>query len=229
MKIAIMQPYLFPYLGYFQMIRAVDAFVIYDDVNYINRGWINRNNILAQGAAQRLTLELECASQNKFINEIIVGCNNDKLLKTIRHNYAKAPNFAVVFPMIEEILMQSEKNLACFLGFGLKQLCSYLGLKSEWYVSSTLNKNNALRGQDKILAICEELGAEQYVNMPGGKALYEKELFAGRNIRLSFIQPKPVSYSQFSNDFVANLSIIDVLMFNDKEQCAKLLEEYELV
>lgn len=229
MKVAIMQPYLFPYLGYFQLIRAVDAFVVYDDVNYINRGWINRNNILAQGAAQRLTLELESASQNKYINEIVVGNKGAKVLKAIRHNYGRAPYFIAVYPVVEKILMQPERNLACFLNYGLQQVCSYLGLNPAWHMSSSLNKNNALRGQDKILAICEELSAKQYINMPGGKGLYDSELFAGRNMQLSFIQPKPVSYNQFGNEFVANLSIIDVLMFNNKEQCAKLLGEYELV
>lgn len=229
MKLAVMQPYLFPYLGYFQLIRAVDTFVIYDDVNFINRGWINRNNILAQGKAHLFTLELEGASQNKFINEIAVVGNPEKLLKTIRQSYSKAPHFAVVFPLIEDILNQQDKHLARFLGYQLRQLCDYLGLHPKWHASSTLKKENGLRGQDKVLAICEELGATHYINVPGGKSLYDREAFASRGMRLSFIQPKAVSYRQFGNEFVPNLSIIDVMMFNDKEQCARLLEEYELV
>jgi len=229
MKLAIMQPYLFPYLGYFQLIRAVDTFVVYDDVNFINRGWVNRNNILAQGKAQLFTMELEGASQNKLINEIGVAGRNDKLLKSIRQSYSKAPRFKEVFPLIEDALNQSERNLARFLDYQLRQICSYLELSPQWHISSDLEKDNRLRGQDKILAICEELGATHYINVPGGKELYDRQSFEARNMELSFIQPRPISYAQIGQDYVPHLSIIDVMMFNDREQCARLLEEYDLV
>jgi hypothetical protein len=228
MKLAIMQPYLFPYLGYFQLIRAVDAFVVYDDVNYIKGGWINRNLILAQGSKQLITLPLQGASPNQLINQVAVGGRPEKLLETIRHCYAKAPQFSTVFPLVEKILLQEEKNLARFLDQSLRLVCEHLGLHPRWHVSSVLNKDNELRGQDKVLVICKELGATHYINVPGGKALYDQETFASRGVRLSFIQPKAVSYRQFANEFVPNLSIIDVMMFNDQEHCRKLLEEYEL-
>lgn len=229
MKLAIMQPYLFPYLGYFQLIRAVDTFVVYDDVNYIKGGWINRNFILAQGDKQLITLPLKGASPNLLINQITVNDRRDKLIETIRHSYGRAPQFAVVFPLVEDILKQQEKSLAHFLDYQLRQLCDYLDLHPKWHISSALKKNNELRGQEKVLAICEELGATHYINVPGGKSLYDREAFASRRIQLSFIQPKVVSYCQFGNEFVPNLSIIDVLMFNGKKQCAELLEEYDLV
>lgn len=228
MKLAIMQPYLFPYLGYFQLIRAVDAFVVFDDVNYINRGWINRNNILSQGEPRRFTLELVGASQNKLINGIEVTGRDNKLLKSIRQSYGKAPYFSEVFSLIEGVFQHPEKNLARRLDFQLRQVCSYLGLKPQWYISSELKKDSALRGQEKILAICHELGGSHYINMPGGKELYDREIFAASGIQLSFLQPNPVTYQQFGV-FVPNLSIIDVMMFNSQEQCTKLLEEYELV
>jgi hypothetical protein len=229
MKLAIMQPYLFPYLGYFQLIRAVDAFVVYDDVNYIKGGWINRNFILAQGDKQLFTLSLQGASPNLLINQVSVGSNQNKLIENIRHCYSKAPRFTAVFPLFESILKQQEKNLARFLDHQLRQICDYLGLHPKWYISSTLMKDNGLRGQEKVLAICEELGATHYINMPGGKSLYDRETFTSQGMQLSFIQPNAVDYPQISDEFVPNLSIIDVMMFNDKEQCAKLLEEYELV
>lgn len=229
MKLAIMQPYLFPYLGYFQLIRAVDAFVVYDDVNYIKGGWINRNFILAQGGKQLITLPLQGASPNLLINQVQVGGRPVKLLETIRHCYGSAPQFGKVFPLLEGIFLQQEKNLARFLDRELRQVCDYLGLHPEWHVSSTLKKNNNLCGQDKVLAICEELGASQYINVPGGKELYDREDFARRGLQLSFIQPCPVEYRQLGKSYVPNLSIIDVMMFNDQPQCAKLLEEYALV
>jgi hypothetical protein len=228
MKLAIMQPYLFPYLGYFQLIQAVDAFVVYEDVNFINRGWINRNNILVQGKPHLFTLDLVGASQNKLVNAISVGTNSEKLLKTIRQSYIKAPMFASVFPLVEDILVQQEKNLARFLEYQLRVVCEYLGLYPRWHVSSQLSKNPALRGQAKVLAICEALGASHYINAPGGGALYDKDVFAKCGVQLSFIKPKAVSYQQYGNEFVPNLSIIDVLMFNSREQCGKLLGEYEL-
>lgn len=229
MKLAIMQPYLFPYLAYFQLIRAVDAFVVYDDVNYIKGGWINRNYILAQGGKQRITLQVHGASPNLFINQISVGGGQVKLLKTIRQCYAKAPQFWAVFPLIEEILLQREKNLARYLNYSLRLICDYLGLYPKWYISSDLNKNNSLRGLDKVLAICAELGAAHYINALGGKELYNHEDFALRGLQLSFIQQCPVGYIQVGNSFMPNLSIIDVMMFNDQNRCARLLDEYEFV
>lgn len=229
MRLAIMQPYLFPYLGYFQLIRAVDAFVVYDDVNYIKGGWINRNYILAQGNKLLVTLPLQGASPNQLINQVAVGSRQEKMLETIRHCYAKAPQFSTVFPLVEEIILQQEKNLASFLDHGLRRICEHLGLQPRWHISSALNKDNKLRGPEKVLAICEELGATHYINVPGGKELYDREDFARRGLQLSFIQPRPVAYRQFGDAFVPNLSIIDVMMFNDQEQCRKLLEEYELV
>ena len=228
MKLAVMQPYLFPYLGYFQLIRAVDAFVVYDDVNYIKGGWINRNCILAQGSKELVTLQLHRASPNLLINQIEIAGNSEKLLKPIRQRYSKAPQFGAVFPLLESIFLQQERNLACFLGHGLRRVCDYLGLHPEWHISSALKKDNDLRGQDKVLAICEELGATHYINMPGGKALYDHAEFARRDLRLSFIKPRLVEYRQFGKPFVPNLSIIDVMMFNNQSQCARLLEGHDL-
>jgi hypothetical protein len=229
MKLAIMQPYLFPYLGYFQLIRAADAFVVYDDVNYIKGGWINRNKINNQGKTQLITLEIIGGSPNKLINQILVGNNQVKFLKSLKQNYSKAPEFSSVFPLLEEILMQQERNLASFLYYGLQRIGDYLDLHPQWRMASSLHKNNALRGQEKVLAICEELKATHYINLPGGEALYDRECFSKRGIHLSFIHPRPVNYNQFAREFVPNLSIIDVMMFNDKEACSRLLHDYEVI
>lgn len=228
MKLAIMQPYFFPYLGYFQLIHAVDEFVIYDDVNFIKGGWINRNYILGNGGKQLVTLPLKGASPNKLINQVEVSVQH-KIRQSIRQNYGKAPHFNAVYPIIEDILAQLEKNLARFLDYQLCHVCDYLSLRPRWHTSSALNKDNGLRGQDKVLSICGELGATHYINLSGGKALYDQQSFISQGLDLSFIQPRVVKYPQFGMDFVPNLSIIDVMMFNDREQCATLLKEYELV
>lgn len=229
MNIAIMQPYLFPYLGYFQLIQATNIFVVYDDVNFIKGGWINRNYIIGNSDKHRITLPLIGASPNKLINQIEIS-SQQKILQTIRHNYRKAPQFEAVYPVLVEILSQKTDNLAVFLDYQLRYLCSYLGIERKiWIVSSDIKKDPELRGEDRVLAICEELGGTHYINMPGGKHLYKSLHFSKRGLQLSFLEPQPIHYQQFGNQFEPNLSIIDVMMFNDISQCAKLLKKYNLV
>jgi hypothetical protein len=223
-----MQPYLFPYLGYFQLIRAVEAFVIYDDVNYIKGGWINRNYILANGTRQLITLPLRGASPNKLINEVQVGSQH-KILKSLQHNYRNATYFDTVYPILEDILSQKELNLARFLDYQLRRICEYMGLHPKWYISSAIVKDIGLHGQEKIISICEKLVATHYINASGGKDLYDPLMFEKRGLKLSFVQPSAVRYRQFGSGFVPNLSVIDVMMFNEREQCARLLGEYDLV
>ena len=229
MKLAVMQPYFFPYIGYWQLISAVDTFVIYDDVNYIKQGWINRNNIIGNDSNQLISLQVIGASSFKLINEIEVGNNSSKIIKTIQQTYKKAPYYENIFPLLQTILQCEEKKLAKFLSFSIREICTYLEIKATISISSELVKNNELKGQDKILDICKILQAKQYINASGGQELYQKEIFSQQGFELSFIKSKPVEYPQFKMPFVANLSIIDVLMFNDKEKVKQYLTEYELV
>jgi hypothetical protein len=225
-----MQPYLFPYIGYFQLIHAVDTFVVFDDVNFIKRGWINRNNILMNGKSHLFTMELEGSSQNKLINQIDILERNEKLLRSIQCCYSKAPYFRQVFPVIEDILNQKESNLASFLDYQLRVICNFFSISPKWHISSSLRKDTSLRGQDKILALCEELHATHYINLLGGKELYDRQSFVTRGIELSFIQPKLITYLQFNNEFVPQLSIIDVMMFNSLESIqSSLLKSYDLL
>jgi WbqC-like protein len=229
MKLAIMQPYFFPYIGYWQLISAVDTFVIFDDVNFIKQGWINRNTIIGNDSNHLISLQLIGASSFKLINEVIVGNNAQKILKTVEQTYKKAPYFEKVYPLIQEVLLNEEKNLAKFLIFSITKLCVYLEIKTNITVSSELIKNNDLKGQDKILNICEVLKAKQYINAIGGQELYQKKAFHQQSIELLFIKNKPTAYPQFQSPFIPNLSIIDVMMFNDKEQIKQYLTEFELI
>jgi len=229
MRLAIMQPYLFPYIGYFQLIQAVDVFVVYDDVNFIKGGWINRNFILSQGKKSRITLQLQGASPNLLINQVLVGTNKVKLLKSIQQSYSKAPQFYLVYPLFEEILLHEETNLAKFIDYGLRRICNYLGITPKWYLSSDLKKDPTLCGHDKVLSICAELGASEYVNVSSGRSLYDRDIFSNHGVKLSFIEPKNFEYSQFGGKFEPNLSMIDIMMFNDKAKINKLLGLYELV
>ena len=230
MKLAIMQPYFLPYIGYFQLIKAVDKYVIFDDVNFIKKWWITRNNILLDGKSFLFTLTLLEASQNKHINEIIVSNGQSKILKTISIAYKKAPYFSSVFPMIEKIFDYENKNLAQYVGNSIIHISDYLRLDTEFVYSSDIKeKDTSLKSQHKILNICKVLGASEYINAIGGVNLYSKELFEEHNIKLSFLKTQPIEYKQFNECFVPNLSILDVLMFNSVEQTNELLNQFELV
>jgi hypothetical protein len=229
MTVAIMQPYFFPYIGYFQLINSVDSFVFYDDVNYIKQGWINRNRILLNGANHMLTLQVVSSSSFKKINEITVGNKNSKILKTIVQAYIKAPYFNETFPLIENILLYTEKNLAKFIQNAIVQISSHLEINTKLIVSSHIDKNLELRGKDKVISICKQLGATRYINSIGGQQLYDKKEFQDAGIQLCFIKPKLVEYKQLNNSFIPGLSILDVLMFNGKNKTKDLLTEFELV
>ena len=230
MKSGIMQPYFLPYIGYFQLIKAVDKYVIYDDVNFIKRGWINRNNILLNGQSFLFTLTLLEASQNKLINEIFVSEDYTKLLKTIQTAYQKAPHFSSVFPLVEQIFEYKNKNLAKFVGNSISEIANYLRFDTELIYSSDIQeKNSLLKAQDKILNICKVIGATEYINAIGGIELYSKDRFVECNIQLSFLKTQPIEYKQFNHLFVPNLSILDVLMFNSVEETNELLEKFELL
>lgn len=227
-----MQPYFFPYIGYFQLINAVDIFVIYDDVNFIKKGWINKNNILVNEKQFLFSIDLKGASQNRLINEIEIDYNShwkEDLLKTIRFAYARAPFFENVFPLVKNIVEHNEISVSKLVSYSLQKICDFLSIKTQTVISSDLNKNNSLRGQDKIIEICKKLNATTYINAVGGLTLYDKELFLRHNISLNFIKTNPINYSQFKENFIPHLSIIDVMMFNSPERIKDFLNECELI
>lgn len=230
MKLGIMQPYFFPYIGYWQLINAVDKYVIYDDVNFIKGGWINRNRILLNGSGKMINIQMHKGSPNKLINQIEVLDNPiyvKKLLKTIESCYLKAPYFHKVYPIIEEIVTRGERNLACYLEYSIRQICEYLSINTELIISSNIMKNNELKGKDKVIEICKLLGADEYYNSIGGQDLYSYEEFNIKHIKLNFLQTEKIEYQQFNNEFIPNLSIIDVMMFNSVQEIKSILECYE--
>jgi len=229
MKIGIMQPYFFPYIGYWQLIQAVDRFVIFDDVNYIKGGWINRNYVLVGGKRALITLETRGASPNQLINAVQVGGNRGKLLKTLTQNYSKAPCYAQNFPLIRALLEHEECNLAAYLIHIIREVCKFLNIRAEILVSSDLPKDSTLKGQDKVISICQMLGAEWYINAIGGRELYQPGRFSQSSIQLRFLQSESVSYRQFGQDFEPWLSIIDILMFNPLQTIQDMLSRYQLV
>ncbi|GAB2556780.1 WbqC family protein [Spirosoma areae] len=231
MTLAIMQPYFLPYIGYMQLMSAVDTFVLYDDVGFINRGWINRNKLLINGQEYLFTVPLRDASQNKLINEVHLADDpkwRSKLLKTVEQGYRKAPFYGTVMPITEKIINFTTDSIAELVYFSLVELNQFLGLTTRLVKSSTMYENADLKAQERILNICQREQATRYINPIGGSGLYDKPTFAGAGIELQFIKSKSVEYAQLKNKFVPWLSIIDVLMFNDKAAVLTMLGEYEL-
>lgn len=230
-KLAIMQPYFFPYIGYFQLIAAVDKFVIYDDVNFINKGWINRNNILINGKAGLISVPLKGASQNKLIKDIAPVSENkwrNTLLKTIEQNYKKAPMYSSVYPLLQYLINDEAETISELNYKGIKAVCYYLNISTTLIPSSVVYGNSDLKGQFRILDICIKENAQHYINPVGGMELYNREVFNKEGISLSFIRSEPSPYKQLTNEFIPALSIIDVLMFNDLEQVKILLNQFNL-
>jgi hypothetical protein len=231
-RAAIMQPYFFPYIGYFQLIAAVDLFIIYDNIKYTKKGWINRNRILLNGRDMPFTLPLKGASDFLDLREreVAADFDRDKLVNQLRGAYAKAPQFKRMFPVLEEILRHPEANLFEFLRNSIIRMCDIIGITTRIVVSSTIAIDHELKSQDKVLALCQAVNAQAYVNAIGGMELYSKEEFRARGIELSFIRSKPFVYPQFGADFVPWLSIIDVLMFNSPESIRECIRSnFELI
>ena len=232
MKVGIMQPYFMPYMGYWQLLAAVDRYVVYDDVNFIKQGWVNRNRILVNGKPGYINVPMLGAGSSRKINEI--GVNNDmrlvrKNLRMIGNLYGKAPYYREVSALLEAVLSCGKDNLAEYLTESIKAVCGYLGIGTELVISSSLDKDCSLKGQDKVLEICRLLGADEYYNAIGGRELYSGGVFAEKGISLKFLQTDDLEYGQFGQGFVGNLSIIDVMMFNSVREIKEMLEKYTLV
>ena len=230
MKVAIMQPYFFPYIGYFQLINAVDKFVVYDNIQFTKKGWINRNRILVNGNDEYITLPLKKDSDflNIYQRSLAASFNEDKkkLLRKIEIIYKKAPEFKNVFPLIEKVLLYHEENLFQFIYHSIITVCDFLHINTEIIISSAIPVDHSLKSQEKVLVICKVLGATTYINPAGGVALYSKPVFEESNISLQFLQSATIEYTQFGNTFIPRLSIIDVLMFNDKEKTKEYLNTF---
>lgn len=219
MRLGIMQPYFLPYLGYFQLMTSTDRFVYYDDVAYIKQGWINRNNMLLNGQSHLFTLELKGASSFKKINDIEVGGNRMKLLKTFQQAYIKYPYFKDVEPLLVRIFECKLTNLFNYILETHLDIFHYLSIDVNYLVSSAINKDDNLKGKDKVIDICKNLGATSYVNAIGGQHLYSKDDFRKENIELYFLK----------SGNIPRLSIIDVMMNYPPEYIRNMLNDYELI
>lgn len=231
-KVGIMQPYFLPYVGYFQLISAVDIFVLYDNIKYTKKGWINRNRMLRNNQEVIFSLPLKNASDQTYIADRLISDEFDgqKLYRQFEAAYKKAPYFSAVQPLLQEILSSKERNLFQFLSVSVKIICRYLEISTRILTSSDFESQPQLSGQERVISICRDLQATQYINPIGGVALYSKDAFIQHGIALHFLQSRYPSYTQFGADFLPWLSIIDVLMFNSRDSLmSQLPTEFELI
>jgi hypothetical protein len=235
MKIAIMQPYFFPYIGQFQLIQAADRFILCDDVQYIRHGWINRNRILKPGEGyQYIIVPVSKHPGGTPIKDVTVANGHDwkkTILRQVEHYRKAAPYYTTVQKILSDCLAPEETSIARLNGHCLKAVCDYIGIPFTLEISSELklDYSNVNSTEEWALRICEQLGASAYYNPPGGMELYKKERFSKSNMGLNFVKPHLKQYDQHRRDFIPGLSIIDIMMFNAPAEIRAMLNDYQLL
>lgn len=226
-----MQPYFLPYIGYWQLLSIVDRFVLYDNIKYTKKGWINRNRFLRDGKDASFTIPLKNASDSLDIVDRSVAGDFDRgrLLNQLAGSYRKAPMFSSVFPVIEKIIGATQTNLFDYIHHSILVMAEFLDIRTPIVISSTVAIDHGLRAEGKVIALCKALGSDRYVNAIGGRELYARSAFVEQGIALEFVKTRPIQYRQYDHSFVPNLSIIDVMMFNPRETVRTMLAEYDLV
>ncbi len=228
-----MQPYLFPYIGYFHLINSVDEFVIYDDVQWMKGGWINRNRILGAEGPEYITLPIQKDSYKKNINERqfteLIDVAKEDILERMQEDYREAPYFEDTFSFVKKCFDNNERNASRFISSTIRDCSKHLGLKTDFIESSTLKIKEGLRAQERVIYINKILESDQYNNAIGGRELYNKSVFRENSIDLYFVEPQLEAYNQGRDNFYPGLSIIDVMMFNSPKKINKMLRDYQLV
>ena len=234
MKVALMQPYFLPYIGYWQLIKAVDTFVIYDDVQYIKQGWVNRNRCIVSGKVSYFTLPVSKGSMNDLIKEKTIQSQwfnkeREKFIKSLMQNYGKSQYKSLLVKIVEIIRFDSIE-LADFLEHTISEICLLLDINTVITRSSKINHNRLLAREKRVIEICKSLEAKQYINSIGGLDLYSKEEFKESGIDLKFIKSTLIPYEQIScNSFEPYLSILDVLLNCGAKTTISMLDEFELM
>ena len=234
MNLAIMQPYLFPYIGYFQLIHAADKFVFYDDVNFIKQGWINRNRILQSGEPNYFTLPVKNISSftkiaDTQIDDRAYALWRNKFFKTLFFSYSKAPHYNEVIDLIQNSVNSEAVSVNEVTKKSVNDIANYLDIKTAIVNSSAVYVNSELSAQQRVIDICKKEKVTTYINVSGGMSLYSYDDFLKEGIELKFIKTNTISYSQFNKPFHASLSVIDMLMFCSKEQVQFFLNDYSFI
>jgi hypothetical protein len=232
MSVAVMQPYLFPYLGYYQLVESSDVFVFYDDVDFIKRGWINRNKILLNDAEFGFSVPcLRPVYQTKICNVSVDydSFSINKFFKTLHHAYAKMENFQSVNAELEKFFSVKYENIGAMAAASISLVFDYVNVEKKFYFSSQKNyQNQHLSRAERLMDIVKKEHSNVYINAIGGTSLYQKDDFLKEGVELKFLKPELNIYPQISKSFLPGLSIIDVLMMCPKDDVRKMLQDYTL-
>ncbi len=230
MNIAIMQPYFLPYLGYWQLLSAVDKFIIYDNIQYTKKGWFNRNYILSQGEKKLFSLPLQKASDYLNVDQRTLAANHkqeaEKNLRIIKTSYKDSAFFQETYALIEQIFLYPDNNLFRYIANSILQIKAHLAIQTELLVSSEIPIDHNLKSEQKVIALCRQLQAKSYINPPGGVQLYNAKNFTEHGIELLFLEPQCPVYPQPAAEFQSHLSIIDLLMCVGKDSARQMLSSY---
>lgn len=231
MKLAVMQPYLFPYIGYYQLAYCSDMFIFYDDVTYIKNGYINRNSILTKNGRQLFTLPVNKASSFTLIKDLEFSKNEKKILSSIQQAYSKSPYFSDVYPIIEKVFKSENRNVAYMTSQSIIEIFKYLEVEFKYTYASLVEYDNTQDAKNKLYQFCDIFNSNEYINTIGGKDLYKKDEFIKQGIELRFISSCEFEYNQFNNnsDFESNLSMIDILMNESKKDIIKKLNLFRMI
>lgn len=228
-----MQPYFLPYIGYFQLIHAVDEFIVYDNIQFSKKGWFHRNRMLQNGKDEYFSLSLKKDSDFLDVRDRRLSDSwpddREKILRKIVQNYRKAPHFEAVYPIMESIFRYPEGRLFDFIFSSLKIICNFLEITTPLTVSSGLEIDHSLKSQDKVIALVKKAGGNSYLNPIGGFDLYNPADFRAEGLTLQFHRARPISYPQTGNEFVPWLSVLDLMMFNSREEIIGWLDNFDII
>jgi hypothetical protein len=232
MKIGIMQPYVMPYIGYFQLIYNCDVFIFYDNVNYIKNGWIDRNRILSNNQATYFKIPISKASSFKKICDTLIhpveyAPWKQRFFTTLHTCYKRAPYYTSCIKLIEDIFDKEYNSISQLAIASVERTAKYLGLNTIFKIASQNYHNDQLTRSERLINICKQENACTYINMQGGSDLYQPENFTEHGINLKFLSSNIKPYKQYKNSFIGGLSIIDVLMFNDHYSITKNLIHHD--
>lgn len=236
MKVGIMQPYFFPYLGYFSLIKHTERFILFDTVQFIRHGWIERNRILKPDSDwQYIQTPLVKTSQSTPIKSMLINNNTDwkgKILAQLQHYKKKSPYYFATIDVLKDIFNSEYDDIVSFNHVSLKKICEYIGIDAQIDVFSQMDMDiEPVNSPDEwALNICKAMGGvEEYWNPIGGTSFFDRDKYRQNNIKLFFQQMTLAEYDQKRPNFEMGLSIIDVMMFNSKEEINKMLDNYELI
>lgn len=226
-----MQPYFFPYIGYWQLIHAVDLYVVADNVHYIKHHWINFNRILGEkDQPHYFGIEISHASCNHLISEtkrVVNRKQAEYLCRVLKFYYSKAPYYNEAMEVIKPILLDEEPDLTRYLTNQLRVISKYLGIKTEIKLLSEVTPRWDCRAPEVIRRTCEHFGHTTFTSSINGNIYYTKDAFREMGVNLEFlVRNDDIRYKQRSDEFVPDLSIIDMMMYCSREELHDMLDRY---